>query len=71
MPYVLVLYYSLNGSTEKMAKLIGRGVESTGQYEARIRTVPPVSSNSESTLPKVQKQEQYTALKKTSETALL
>jgi NAD(P)H dehydrogenase (quinone) len=53
MPYVLVLYYSLNGSTEKMAKLIGRGVESTGQYEARIRTVPPVSSNSESTLPKV------------------
>jgi len=53
MPYILVLYYSRYGSTEKMAKLIGRGVESTGLYEARIRTVPPISSDTESTLPKI------------------
>ncbi|MDG2141737.1 MAG: NAD(P)H:quinone oxidoreductase [Gammaproteobacteria bacterium] len=53
MPYILVLYYSRYGSTEKMAKIIGRGVESTGQYEARIRTVPAISSDTESTLPKI------------------
>ena len=53
MPYILVLYYSRYGSTEKMAKIIGRGIESSGQYEARIRTVPPISSDTESTLPKI------------------
>ena len=52
-PYILVLYYSRNGSTEKMAQLIGKGIESSGKYEARIRTVPPVSSNTESTIPKI------------------
>ncbi len=53
IPYVLVLYYSRHGSTEKMARLIARGIESTGEFEARMRTVPSVSPNSESTLPKV------------------
>ena len=52
-PYILVLYYSRNGSTEKMAQLIGKGIESSGKYEARIRTVPPVSSNTESIIPKI------------------
>ncbi len=44
-PYVLVLYYSRYGATEKMAQLIARGVEQNSQIEARIRTVPSVSVN--------------------------
>lgn len=42
-PYVLVLYYSRYGATEKMAQLISRGIEKSGKLEARIRTVPAVS----------------------------
>lgn len=45
-PYVLVLYYSRHGATAEMAKQIARGVEQTGM-EARIRTVPAVSSETE------------------------
>lgn len=53
-PYVLVLYYSRNGATEKMARLIGRGIEQAGNgLEARLRTVPPVSTVCESTAPAV------------------
>lgn len=53
-PYVLVLYYSRSGSTEKMAQLIARGIEQTGSgMEARLRTVPPVSTVCESTAPDV------------------
>lgn len=49
-PYVLVLYYSRNGATERMARLIGRGIEQAGNgVEARLRTVPPVSTVCEST----------------------
>ena len=47
--YILVLYCSRNGATEKMAQLIGRGVEETTGIEARIRTVPAVSPNTEAT----------------------
>ncbi|MBT4255932.1 MAG: NAD(P)H-quinone oxidoreductase, partial [Gammaproteobacteria bacterium] len=47
--YILVLYYSRYGATEKMAKLIGRGVEQETGMEARIRTVPAVSANTETT----------------------
>ena len=46
-PYILVLYFSRYGSTERLAQLIGRGAESTGEFEARIRTVPPVSPESQ------------------------
>ena len=46
-PYILVLYYSRYGATEKMAQLIARGVEQTDRIEARIRTVPSVSPNTE------------------------
>ena len=42
-PYILVLYYSRYGATEKMAQLIGRGVEQAGELEARLRTVPAVA----------------------------
>lgn len=47
LPYILVLYYSRYGATEKLAQLIARGVEQTNQIEARIRTVPAVSANTE------------------------
>lgn len=46
MSYILVLYYSRHGSTEKLANLVARGIEETGM-EARIRTVPEVSPTCE------------------------
>ena len=51
LPYVLVLYYSRSGATEKMAQLIARGVEEIPGVEARVRTVPPVSPDTEATEP--------------------
>lgn len=51
-PYVLVLYYSRHGKTAELAKLIARGVEQTGM-DVRIRTVPPVSPDTDSSLPAV------------------
>ena len=53
MPYILVLYYSRYGNTAAMAKIIARGVESVAGMEAKIRTVPTVSANTESTQPHV------------------
>lgn len=44
--YILVLYYSRHGATEAMAKVIAQGVEQAGM-EARLRTVPRVSSECE------------------------
>lgn len=41
--YVLVLYYSRQGATGAMARLIARGIEAEG-LEARLRTVPAVST---------------------------
>ncbi len=53
-PYILVLYYSRTGATEKMARLIGRGIEQAGPgIEARLRTVPPVSAVCEATAPAI------------------
>jgi NAD(P)H dehydrogenase (quinone) len=43
MPFVLVLYYSRFGATAEMARLVARGVEEGG-LEARLRTVPSVST---------------------------
>lgn len=48
-PFVLVLYYSRYGATEKMAQLLARGVEQVAGMEARVRTVPSVSANTEAT----------------------
>ena len=53
MPYILILYYSHHGSTHQLAQLIARGVESVPAIEARIRTVPHISSVCESTKPLV------------------
>jgi NAD(P)H dehydrogenase (quinone) len=44
MSYVLVLYYSRYGATAEMARQVARGVESVPGLEARIRTVPAVST---------------------------
>jgi NAD(P)H dehydrogenase (quinone) len=41
---ILVLYYSHHGSTRKLADLIAQGIESVAGCDARLRTVPPVSS---------------------------
>lgn len=49
MPYILVLYYSRYGSVKQMAQFIARGIESVPGIEARIRTVPAVSPNTEAT----------------------
>lgn len=42
--YILVLYYSRYGATQKMAEYIARGVESIKGITARLRTVPPVNT---------------------------
>lgn len=44
MPEILVLYYSLGGNTEEMARTIARGVEEVPDMRARLRSVPSVST---------------------------
>ena len=46
-PYVLVLYYSRHGAVQQLAQYIARGVEYVDGIEARLRTVPPVSTTCE------------------------
>ncbi len=50
---ILILYYSLHGHTEAMARQIARGVESVDGVSARLRTVPTVSSGQTETQPGV------------------
>ena len=52
-PYILVLYYSRNGGTAGLARYIARGIESQGAFEARLRTVPPVSATTTEIKPPV------------------
>src|SRR5581483_255968 len=47
MTEILVLYYSRNGSTAELARQACRGIESVGDAVAKLRTVPPVSAESE------------------------
>lgn len=49
MSYLLIVYYSRYGATAEMARLIARGVEEVPGIEARLRTVPPVSTVCEAT----------------------
>lgn len=44
MPDVLVLYFSRYGAVAKMAQHISRGIEKVDLIQARIRTVPDVST---------------------------
>lgn len=47
MAEILVLYYSRGGATAELARHVCRGVESVPGVSARLRTVPPVSAESE------------------------
>ena len=49
MAEILVLYYSRHGSTHEMAQLVSRGIEEISGAQARLRTVPPVSTICEAT----------------------
>jgi len=48
-PIILVLYYSRHGATRKLADLIAQGIESVPGVDARLRTVPAVSTVIEAT----------------------
>ncbi len=47
MSDVLVLYYSVDGATEALAREVCLGVDSVAGMAARLRTVPKVSANTE------------------------
>jgi len=51
-PYILVLYYSRHGATSEMARHIARGIELAGM-EARLRTVPAISTECEAVAPDI------------------
>lgn len=53
IPYVLVLYYSQNGSTFALAQAIAQGVQQLQGIEARLRTVPKVAPSTQITSPAV------------------
>ncbi len=53
MSEILILYYSQTGTTAEMARAIAHGVESIKGMQARLRTVPAVSSETEATAPAV------------------
>ncbi|SOY44162.1 putative TRP REPRESSOR BINDING PROTEIN wrbA, Multimeric flavodoxin [Cupriavidus taiwanensis] len=53
MTEILVLYYSRHGSTRKLAELIATGIDSVAGAQARLRTVPPVSTVCEATAPDI------------------
>lgn len=48
---VLVLYYSRNGHTAQLARLIARGIEEVPGMRARLRQVPPVAPVTETAAP--------------------
>lgn len=50
--YILILYYSHSGAVASMAEQISRGVEQAG-IEARIRTVPSVSTDTSASLSEI------------------
>ncbi|MGV8894749.1 MAG: NAD(P)H:quinone oxidoreductase [Burkholderiaceae bacterium] len=50
---LLVLYYSRNGSTRTLAECIAQGIESVPGCDARLRTVPAISTVSEATAPAI------------------
>lgn len=53
MPEILILYYSRHGATAHMARHIARGVEQVDGMTARVRTVPPVSTECEAVAPSI------------------
>jgi NAD(P)H dehydrogenase (quinone) len=51
MSEILVLYYSRNGKTAQLARLVARGVEEAAGMRARVRSVPPVAPVTEKAAP--------------------
>lgn len=51
MSYILILYYSRNGTVAELAQEVARGVSPI--MEARVRTVPSVSPTTEATEPSI------------------
>ena len=47
MTEILIVYYTRHGATRELARHIARGVESVAGCTATVRTVPPVSAESE------------------------
>jgi NAD(P)H dehydrogenase (quinone) len=50
---ILVLFYSRHGATRRLAELIAQGIDSVPGCDARLRTVPAVSTVTEATEPEV------------------
>lgn len=53
MKDILVLYYSQRGATKNLAHLIARGIDEIPGVQARLRTVPKVSTVCEATAPDI------------------
>lgn len=53
---ILILYYSRHGATRTLAELIAQGVESVPGCDARLRTVPAVSTVTEAVEPDIPKE---------------
>lgn len=53
MKNILILYYSRNGATRQLAECIAEGVLQVSGIDARLRTVPPVSTTCEATEPEI------------------
>lgn len=47
MTEILVLYYSRHGAVASLARQVARGIETVGGSQARLRTVPEVSADTE------------------------
>jgi NAD(P)H dehydrogenase (quinone) len=47
MTEVLIVYYSRHGATAELARHAARGIESVAGCTAKVRSVPPVSAESE------------------------
>lgn len=53
MPYILVLYYSRYGSVAALADAFAEGIELVDGVEARLRTVPSISPDTDASEPVV------------------
>lgn len=53
MQEILVLYYSHRGSVRALAERLARGIESVPGIQARLRTVPRVSTTCEASEPEI------------------
>ncbi len=51
MAEILILYYSRGGNVAALARQVARGVEQAAGARARLRCVPPVAFQTQSTLP--------------------